>query len=77
INLGLLVVIIACGIWFSNVSGGIAWLPLALLTLASLFLGFHFVAAIGGADMPVVISMLNSYSGWAAAFSGFSLHIPV
>ena len=77
INLGLLVVIIACGIWFSNVSGGIAWLPLALLTLASLFLGFHLVAAIGGADMPVVISMLNSYSGWAAAFSGFSLHIPV
>src|SRR5260363_428373 len=46
INLGLLVVIIACGIWFSNVSGGIAWLPLALLTLASLFLGFHLVAAI-------------------------------
>ncbi|MES9484138.1 NAD(P)(+) transhydrogenase (Re/Si-specific) subunit beta [Cutibacterium acnes] len=77
INLGLLVVILACGIWFSNVSGGIAWLPLALLTLASLFLGFHLVAAIGGADMPVVISMLNSYSGWAAAFSGFSLHIPV
>jgi len=77
INLGLLVVIIACGIWFSNVSGGIAWLPLALLTLASLFLGFHFVAAIGGAVMPVVISMLNSYSGWAAAFSGFSLHLPV
>ncbi|MGK2310289.1 NAD(P)(+) transhydrogenase (Re/Si-specific) subunit beta [Cutibacterium sp. V947] len=77
INLGLLVVIIGCGIWFSNVSGGIAWLPLALLTLASLFLGFHLVAAIGGADMPVVISMLNSYSGWAAAFSGFSLHIPV
>ena len=69
INLGLLVVIIACGIWFSNVSGGIAWLPLALLTLASLFLGFHLVAAIGGADMPVVISMLNSYSGWAAALS--------
>ncbi|BDY01838.1 NAD(P)(+) transhydrogenase (Re/Si-specific) subunit beta [Cutibacterium avidum] len=77
INLGLLVVIIGCGIWFSNVSGGIAWLPLVLLTLASLFLGFHLVAAIGGADMPVVISMLNSYSGWAAAFSGFSLHIPV
>ncbi|WP_130864947.1 NAD(P)(+) transhydrogenase (Re/Si-specific) subunit beta [Acidipropionibacterium timonense] len=77
INLGLVVGIIACGIWFSNVSGAIAWLPLVLLTLMSLFLGFHLVAAIGGADMPVVISMLNSYSGWAAAFSGFSLGIPV
>lgn len=77
INLGLLVVILICGIWFSNASGGIAWLPLVILTVASLFLGFHLVAAIGGADMPVVISMLNSYSGWAAAFSGFSLHIPV
>lgn len=77
INLGLVVAIIACGVWFSNVSGGLAWLPLILLTLMSLALGFHLVAAIGGADMPVVISMLNSYSGWAAAFSGFSLNINV
>ncbi|AXE39320.1 NAD(P)(+) transhydrogenase (Re/Si-specific) subunit beta [Acidipropionibacterium virtanenii] len=77
INLGLVVAIIACGIWFSAASGPIAWLPLAILTGLSLFLGFHLVAAIGGADMPVVISMLNSYSGWAAAFSGFSLHISV
>lgn len=78
INLGAIVLIIACGVWFqSSANSAIAWLPLIVLTLASLFLGFHLVAAIGGADMPVVISMLNSYSGFAAAFSGFSLGIPV
>lgn len=78
INLGLIVAIVACGIWFQNsATSAVAWLPLILLTAASLFLGFHLVAAIGGADMPVVISMLNSYSGFAAAFSGFSLGIPV
>lgn len=74
LNLGGLVAIIACGIWFANGGG---WLPLILLTVLSLLLGLHLVAAIGGADMPVVISMLNSYSGWAAAFSGFSLGLSV
>ncbi|MFT8394743.1 NAD(P)(+) transhydrogenase (Re/Si-specific) subunit beta [Propionibacterium sp.] len=74
LNLGGLVAIIACGIWFANGGG---WLPLILLTVVSLLLGIHLVAAIGGADMPVVISMLNSYSGWAAAFSGFSLGLSV
>lgn len=74
INLGSVIAIIACGVWFANSH---SWLPLILLTVISLFLGFHLVAAIGGADMPVVISMLNSYSGWAAAFSGFSLGLPV
>ena len=74
INLGSVIAIVACGVWFANSH---SWLPLILLTVVSLFLGFHLVAAIGGADMPVVISMLNSYSGWAAAFSGFSLRLPV
>ena len=69
-NLTAIVLIVAMAFWFVPTRSII---PLILMTILALLLGFHLVAAIGGADMPVVISMLNSYSGWAAAFAGFML----
>jgi NAD(P) transhydrogenase subunit beta len=74
INLaGLLVVIWAAGQFISSHDIADGMTPLAIMTVIALLFGIHMVMAIGGADMPVVVSMLNSYSGWAAAATGFML----
>jgi NAD(P) transhydrogenase subunit beta len=70
LNAGAAALSVICLVWYFN-SGG--FFPLFLMTLAALFIGYHLIMGIGGADMPVVVSMLNSYSGWAAAAIGFSL----
>ena len=70
LNAGAIVVSLGLGAWFIDGNGMV---PLALMTAIALVLGWHLVAAIGGGDMPVVISMLNSYSGWAAAAAGLML----
>ncbi|ABK03205.1 NAD(P) transhydrogenase, beta subunit [Arthrobacter sp. FB24] len=71
INLGALVAFVALTVWYVNDSQ--LWL-LIVVTILALGLGWHLVASIGGGDMPVVVSMLNSYSGWAAAAAGFLLN---
>ncbi|WP_027147464.1 Re/Si-specific NAD(P)(+) transhydrogenase subunit beta [Methylobacter marinus] len=74
LNLALLIFVIGLGQVFLEQaeSGGGFW-PLLIMTFIALAFGVHMVMAIGGADMPVVVSMLNSYSGWAAAATGFML----
>ncbi|GGC15628.1 NAD(P) transhydrogenase subunit beta [Oxalicibacterium flavum] len=74
LNLVLLLVVIYFGVQFvqaESVSEGMT--PLIIMTVIALLFGIHMVMAIGGADMPVVVSMLNSYSGWAASATGFML----
>ncbi len=70
---GLLVVIWFGRIFLHSESIGGGMVALIVMTLIALAFGVHMVMAIGGADMPVVVSMLNSYSGWAAAATGFML----
>src|SRR6478609_2551927 len=75
LNLAGLVLVIVFGYRFVTAHDvSQAMLPMVVMTIVALLFGIHMVMAIGGADMPVVVSMLNSYSGWAAAATGFMLN---
>lgn len=76
LNLLLAIVMIGFGLWFFF-SETTNWTAFIVMTAIAFLLGFLIIIPIGGADMPVVISMLNSYSGWAAAGIGFSLGNPM
>ena len=71
LNLGAIVVFIGLTVWYVITP---TLVLLIVVTALALALGWHLVASIGGGDMPVVVSMLNSYSGWAAAAAGFLLN---
>ncbi|GEM76397.1 Re/Si-specific NAD(P)(+) transhydrogenase subunit beta [Vibrio sagamiensis] len=70
-NLAILIISAWLMVYFVNADGNM--MALVVMTLIAFVFGYHLVASIGGADMPVVVSMLNSYSGWAAAAAGFML----
>ncbi len=74
LNLALALVMLGCGVWFMVTQ---SWTPFVIMTVIAFALGVLIIIPIGGADMPVVVSMLNSYSGWAAAGIGFSLNNPM
>ena len=75
LNLILAIVMVACGVMFAVAPGSEpAWNYFVVMTVIAFILGVLIIIPIGGADMPVVVSMLNSYSGWAAAGIGFSLN---
>src|SRR5690606_13524801 len=74
LNLLIALVMLACGLWFMGTQ---EWLPFIIMTVLAFVLGVLIILPIGGAGMPVVVSMLNSYSGWAAAGIGFSLNNPM
>ncbi len=73
VNIILLIVCVIMGVLFTVAPGTEGMLYLYLMTAIASFIGIMLVMAIGGADMPVVVSMLNSYSGWAASAAGFML----
>jgi NAD(P) transhydrogenase subunit beta len=73
VNILLVITCLVLGVLFASASGVSGMLYLYIMTAIACFIGIMMVMAIGGADMPVVVSMLNSYSGWAAAAAGFML----